>query len=511
MRFSPQQATTLLICFGILLRITLAGSIGLGVDESYAAAMARTLSLSYFDHPPLHFWLIWLAAHAGGEAAAVLRWPFILLFAGTTWMMYRLGAHLFSEWAGFYAALVLNISAVFSLSTGSWLLPDGPLMFFMLAAVLVLAHLIFSSNIRKPLAGWSLAGILVGLGLLSKYHAIFIAAGSFIYLLTTRHRRQLLVSPYPYLSMAVALVVFSPVIIWNQQQDWISFLFQGGRGAASGIYPERLLGNIAGQAAWILPWIWLPLVWNLGKTVLHGPASAARQGQHDRSWFLGCLAAGPVLVFTAAVLWGAQGLFHWQAPGYLLAFPLLGRDIADNMATHRSAIQKWLRGSAIAFLILVTVLGTHTANGWLKRAAPQWFSAGDPSLEALDWRGLELYLRDSGLVNGRAAFIASSHWIDAGKIDYALGGTLPVLCLSEQPHHFAFRHNQAEYKGKDALLIGRRQVMSNVYTVFGPYFSTIEPVEAVKITRGGMPEIDIAIFYARNFSGAFPLPYGSNK
>ncbi len=61
----------------------------------------------------------------------MVRLPFILLFAGTTWLMYRLTARLFGEPAGLWAAVLLNLSLVFSITSGGWVLPDGPLMFCM--------------------------------------------------------------------------------------------------------------------------------------------------------------------------------------------------------------------------------------------------------------------------------------------------------------------------------------------------------------------------------------------
>src|SRR3984893_10245794 len=124
---------------GTVMRFLLAESIGLGVDESYAVAVSRQLSLSYFDHPPLHFWMVGAVARlAHSESREVVRLPFVLCFACSTWLMYRLGARLFGERAGALAALLLNVSAVYSLSTGGWVLPDGPLMLFMLASAWVL-------------------------------------------------------------------------------------------------------------------------------------------------------------------------------------------------------------------------------------------------------------------------------------------------------------------------------------------------------------------------------------
>src|SRR5215469_12990890 len=131
----------LILATGIL-RLVTAGAMGLGMDESYTTAISRDLHLSYFDHPPLHQWL----AHAAGEMFGYGRWvrlPFIALFAGSTWLMYRLGARLFGGMAGFWAALALNLTAFYGVAAATWVLPDGPLVFFELGAALTVARILF--------------------------------------------------------------------------------------------------------------------------------------------------------------------------------------------------------------------------------------------------------------------------------------------------------------------------------------------------------------------------------
>src|ERR1700748_1513334 len=109
MRLSP---IFLLVAGSTLLRLVFAATTGLGVDESYMVTAGRVLSLGYFDHPPAAWWLSWGAAHLfGSEAPIVVRLPFILLFALSTWLMYRLG--------GIWAALLLNLSPVFGVTTGT--------------------------------------------------------------------------------------------------------------------------------------------------------------------------------------------------------------------------------------------------------------------------------------------------------------------------------------------------------------------------------------------------------
>ncbi|MDF2569992.1 MAG: dolichyl-phosphate-mannose-protein mannosyltransferase [Sporomusa sp.] len=498
---SSYRKVTLIVIIGVLLRITLAGMIGLGVDESYAVSVARSFSLSYFDHPPLHFWMIWLTNYlTGSEGSVVLRLPFIAIFAATTWLMYCFTARMFGERAGVYAALILNISPVFSLSTGSWILPDGPLMFLMLASAMVLQKIFFAPATKLSWLRWIAAGLLIGLGMLAKYHAVFLAAGSLIFMLTVKERRNLLFTAGPYLAVGVIGIVALPVVIWNLEHNWISFLFQSGRGAAKGIFPLKMLGNIIGQAIWVLPWIWIPMIWALAKGILAGP----RQG---KQWFLCCMAMGPICVFTIATLWGAQGLFHWQAPGYLMAIPLLGCAI-DGWMQHNSRITRaWLTLSVTAFLLIVLLLGTHTATGWLRQVEPQWFNQGDPSTEALDWRELPIYLEAQGLPVVQADFVVTAHWIDAGKIDYILGGKLPVLCLNSEPHHFAFMHNVSEFRGKSALIIGREKIIAEDLPLYRMQFDAIEPVGKVAIKRAGFQEFEVVVFYATGFTGSFPLPY----
>lgn len=509
-RSKPTGAVLLLILGGLLFRVVLGFTIGLGIDESYAVAVSRIWTLSYFDHPPLHFWLVGLAGKIfGTDYGILLRLPFILLFAATTWLMYRLGAVLFGDWAGVYAALIMNLSAVFSLSTGGWILPDGPLMFFMLACVLVLVKLLFGPAPKRSLLWWLAAGALLGLGLLSKYHAVFIVFGVFLFIITSRTHRPLLLTAGPYLSFGIGLLIFSPVLIWNWQHDWVSFAFQGSRGLARGWYPGRMLGNIAGQAAWVLPWIWLPLVGAWIASAAGGPGNC--NPEQSKRWFLSCLAAGPILIFTFLTLRGADGLFHWQAPGYLFLFPLLGRAAAARMAGYDRKTAAWLKLSAFVFILLLAVLASHTATGWLKTVNPSLFPHGDPSMEAYDWRDVQPAFAEKGFLtqdHPAELFVVAPDWIDAGKIDYALGGKLPVVCLSAEPHHFAFIRPIGSMRGKDAVIIGRTAIAEQALQQYGHYFQSISPLGSIAVNRQGREEIRLNWYYARNLMRDYPMPYG---
>ncbi len=151
--------------------------LGPGVDESYTLAIARTLNLSYFDHPPLHQWIVHFAAGAFGEGVGA-RLPFLLLFAATGWIYYRMTVGLFGARAGIVALFALNAAPFFFASAGTWIVPDGPLLFGLAAAAWALARLFFAPPPdRASVWGlWLVAGVALGLAGLSKYSAALTVA-----------------------------------------------------------------------------------------------------------------------------------------------------------------------------------------------------------------------------------------------------------------------------------------------------------------------------------------------
>jgi 4-amino-4-deoxy-L-arabinose transferase-like glycosyltransferase len=493
---NPTGAAVAVIGLATLARILADAVTGLSVDESYAVSVARTLSLSYFDHPPLSFWLpAVLAKLAGTEAGLLLRAPFILLFAGTSWMMFRLTARLFGERAGFLAVLLLSVAPVFSFSTGGWVLPDGPLMFCLLGAALCLERVLLAEQMNEAHAWrwWLGAGLFTGLALLSKYHGAFMVLGALAFVLTSARARPWLRRPQPYVAAAVALAVFAPALIWNMQHDWISLRFQGGRGApAGGIHWLDLLRSLGGQAAYLLPWIWLPAAWELARALLGGP-------RHPRQWFLGCLAAGPVVFFTLPALGGHPGLPHWEAPGWLFTFPLLGALADAGLARRPRATRAWLAG-AVAGYAVIWVLGvSQMATGWAARVAPSLLSRGDPSWEVVNWSDLGSALAARQLP-GANDFVAATRWMDAGKVAYALGPGVAVVCLCEHPHHFHFVSPQDHFLGRDAVLVLPPDADPAAIGALAPHFRSLEPLGDVLVHRAGRAEFRLPLYLGHDFT-----------
>jgi len=509
----PEGALGWLILLTAAARVPVALTLGLGNGESYYFTSARHLSLSYLDQPPLSLWLAHLAMWLTGSVSPLsLRAPFILMFAGTTYLMFALGRTLFGPWPGFYAAALMNLAPVFAIPVASWLQPDGPLMLFCLAASVCLAHLFFTPDLRHPMAWWSLTGLTLGLAMLSKYHAGFLAVGAAAFALRQPRLRRWAIHPGPYVALVIALVVLVPVWVWNGEHGWISFRWQGGRATrVSAIGLFDFARSLVGQALWLLPWIWWLLVVELVRGL--------RRGREDpRRGFLAWLAVGPIVFFTVVTLWSSLGFhFHWQAPGYLLLFPALGATLAEVLARHdrRSrTTRRWLGASAVLVSLATVVLVTHANTGWLRVLTPSWAYAwlrktpSDPTLEAYGYQGLEAALARHGLLGRRDLFVFSTRWFQTGKVDYALRGQMPVLNFHRDARNLAFFDRSEDWIGKDGVLVtpGHRREAAERDVAL--YFEECRLLEALPVYRGGQVVRTLSIHYCRTLLRPYPLKYG---
>lgn len=485
------QPVLLLILGTTLLRLAFGWALGLGVDESYMVSAGRVLSVGYYDHPPASWWLAWgVAQLTGSEAALLVRLPFIALFALSTWLMYRLTAAIVDARAGFWSAVLLNLSPVFGVTTGTWVLPDGPLDCALLAGAVSLVHVLNRGTTRW----WLATGLCAGLALFAKYSAILTFAGIPLFLLSSRQHRHWLTRPEPWLAALLALLVFSPVLAWNATHHWASFAFQGERAVGAHFRPLAPIVTLAGEALFVLPWIWLPMM-----AVFIG--SVRRGAAEWQSWLLCCLAAPPIIGFALISAWSGQRvLFHWAAPGYLMLFPLLGAAVARRL--DQPVVRRLLIGTAAFVIAGVAVVATQVRLDWLHPVIAI-VARNDPDIEAIDWTSLRGDLIARGLLRPDT-IVGVPNWRDAGKIAHALGPDVTTLCLNRDARQFGIAYPPADYVGRDVLILAADHA-DQVAADLGPAFDSITRLPDSAIRHAGGTVRGVAVFTARKLR-AWPPP-----
>ena len=489
MTAATRNALAVIVAF-TLARLVFALTLGLGVDEAYTLVVSRPLQLSYFDHPPLHQWIAHFSALAFGEGV-LARLPFVALFAFSGWLLFVLTRRLYDERAGLIAVVAINATPFFFASAGSWIVPDGVLVCALLGAANFTARVALTPSGSAaepepaPLVDWLALGLCFGLAGLSKYSAALSALGAAAFLLSRPKSRAAFATAKPYLAALVALVVVSPVFLWNAENHWISFAFQGGRGAPSGaLHIDRVLAMAGGQLAYLTPWI--------GAGLIGAVVASARSGLGAADRLCLALALPAIVVFTLVPLWGARGLPHWPMPGWLFLYPMLGGWLSGPWP-GAVRLRNWGVATAAVTLLLGIVLVAQAdfgfATPWLGARA----AASDVTLETLGWGALR-----SALPSGDPpAFAASVKWLDAGKIGVALGPSVPVLVYSDDPRGFAFLPGREGLIGKGGVLIVRAVQESAARQALGPLFAELGEARPVSIERAGRAEIPLIVIPAK--------------
>jgi 4-amino-4-deoxy-L-arabinose transferase-like glycosyltransferase len=477
-------------------RLLFAFTIGLGIDESYTIAISRRLSLSYFDHPPLHLWIAHFAALAFGENAAV-RAPFVALFFATAWIYYRFACELFGPRSALIGLFALNVTPFFFASAGAWVVPDGPLLFGLAVAAWAATRLFFSEPPDAALAWryWLLIGLGLGLAGLAKYSAALSAAGLAAFVLLSPRQRHWLKHPTPYVAAAVAFAMITPVIVWNAQHGWESFKFQGARGAPGGeLRPAQFFTMVAGEVAFLSPWIFAPLV--------AGVANGFRRWRDERRLFLLCLSLPAIVVFTVTPLWGGRGQPHWTMPGWFFAFALMGAWV-NELGVSVGALRRWALLSSTLLAVLAGFAILQMSTGWPFSILTSRSHLGDPTLEGFEWRDLA----KAPIFNETPRFVISTKWSDAGKIALALGPQVPIFVLSNDPRGWAFLDESGSFVGQSGVIVTPAAEVAPTLAAARLLFARLGQPEFYTLGRRGRPEIKLALIPAGGLTRGLPMPY----
>jgi hypothetical protein len=202
---------------------------GMFRDEYYYLACANRLDFGYVDHPPLSIWILGFWKMLFGDSMLVIRFVPAIISSLNLFVMgaftQKLGgkrsAVIIAMLAFMLTPIFLGMNTIYSMNTFDF-------FFWILSSYLIL-KIIQSENKLD----WIWLGVVLGLGLLNKTSIFWLGAGILIGTLFTPLRNDLK-TKYPYIAFIIAVLIFSPYIIWNITHDFAHLEFM--RNAATRKY-----------------------------------------------------------------------------------------------------------------------------------------------------------------------------------------------------------------------------------------------------------------------------------
>src|SRR6266404_6778073 len=362
---------TLAILAMVALRLVAAAWTPLTFDEAYYWMWSKHLAFGYYDHPPGVAVVIRLGTMIAGDTELGVRLVSILLALPMSWAVYRAAAILFgNQRVAATTAVLLNVTLMAAVGT-LIVTPDAPLLVASSFVVFFLAKVLETDRG----VWWLAVGAAVGFALLSKYTALLFGPAIVIWLVSVPKLRRWLISPWPYLGGLVALAVFSPVILWNADHQWVSFVKQLGRARIENFRPAFIGELIPTQIVFATP-----LVFILGAMGLY---ALLRQKA----------GAAPARVLINTIFWTITLYFVWHSlharveanwfapvyPAFAIAAAVAANLTQWNVRQQRMVdfCLRWAAPTGIVmFALLIVQANTGVLSGYRRDATVRSVGVG---------------------------------------------------------------------------------------------------------------------------------------
>jgi len=363
--------TALTILALVALRLVAAAVTPITFDEAYYWMWSKHLAGGYYDHPPMVAVVIRLGTLIAGDNEFGVRLVSILLALPMSWAIYQAASILFgSRRVAASSAILLNITLMAAVGT-MIVTPDAPLLVASSFLLFTLAKVLQTDRG----AWWLAVGAAAGCALLSKYTALFFGLAILIWLVVVPKLRHWLISPWLYLGGLVALVLFAPVILWNADYRWVSFIKQMGRARIEDFRPVFIAELIPTQIAFATP-----LVLILGAMGLYA-LYQRRAG------------ALPARVLVNMMFWTIVAYFIWHSlharveanwfapvyPAFAIAAAVAAHLVQWKPRPQRTVdfCRRWAAPSGILmFVLLVAQADTGVLSGYRRDATVRSIGVG---------------------------------------------------------------------------------------------------------------------------------------
>ena len=439
-------AAAALIAVMTCLRAVYASLVDLRTDEAYYWTWSKENVLCFLDHPPMIAWFIRAGTAIFGDSNFGVRFAGLVAMLVSQLLLADIVRRLTHDMRAVILAVLMPEAALYYGLLMAKVAPDIALIPFALAMVWALIRLVESDDGRW----WLAAGVFAGCAMLSKFTIAMLLPAVVAFVLVPDWRWRWLGSPYPWLAALIALVLFSPVWIWNAEHDWASFKFQFVRAAAAHEYSLRTVGEFFGLQFGQVGPVLLPVV-------LSGVALTAWRGYRKRD-------AVAILLSTCVLV--PFGYFFWKSltlrigdtwPMFL--WPAGFAAAAINMAMLRrenwpawmiDQTLFWARTAIASGLVLVVLVFLYSvASPWnlLGRTDPIGGEAGYAAVASR----VEAAMQATG-----ATWIATTDYRTYAMLRWHLKDRVPVIQINERARFTGFRDPGIDQvRGHTGLYVAR--------------------------------------------------------
>ena len=469
----------------------MAARLPLSPQEAYYWVYSLHPDWSYFDHPPLTAYTIGFFTYFLGDSAWAVRLGALLYSSGFTLLLFLIGRDLFNARAGFWAAALGSFLPTYAI-TALIITPNSPLLFFWTLA----AYLSLQAVRRDRFRAYPAAGLALGLALLSKYTALFFPLSLGLFLLISAGHRHHWKRWELYCGLLIALLVFSPVLIWNARHDWASFAFQStDRARELGGFSWRDFGAFwASQLGVITPLVMAGVIAALVRGL---PASIREKNWEE--WYLLSLSLPMIGLFTG-VATREWVKINWLIPAYWPLILLL-------VVAYRKGLlgEGWVRKSGGRWTwisVLALFLALH-----LWPFFPQIKVSG--SLDTLTgWEALADHLKSvqGQMPRPKDTFILAWGHKTAAELDYHLKGHAPVVAqtaLSQKALAYDYWFDPGPLRGRDALFVWSEfENFPNTGSgLLQQFFEGVAEADSFTVYRGSHPLRKFRVYRCTGYRG----------
>lgn len=376
-----RNPVTVLLIYAVLLRLVYLGLPELIHEEAYYWNYSRHPALSYLDHPPMVAWLIrGFTAILGHTELGVRAGAFASWLVGA-WFVSRLTRRIYGPATAARALLLFAVLPVYFL-IGLIMSPDAPLTACWVATL----YFSYRSLIDEDSTAWYGAGVFLGLGMLSKYTIVLLGFAVLAFMLVDRRSRRWFLRPSPWTAAGIALLLFSPVIVWNFQHHWMSFAFQTVR--RSGGAFDFNLPSLLGTAALLITPVGLAAV-AVAAVSRRQLAPAGNQDPDDRFArgfrLLMLSTLLPFAVFVVISL-SRHTKLNWTAPLWLGALPFMAHMMATGWPSDAGRWRAWLSPRTWRWTVIVLLLLLGAAMHYFVLCLPGLsYPENDLGLPGMGW------------------------------------------------------------------------------------------------------------------------------